>query len=104
MVSLLRPLTRRIEEAAPGFAELVEAREVLTPLDLERRYGVREGCLYHVEPALDQMLYMRPVPRWAQHRTPIDGLYLCGSGTHGGGGLSGLAGRNAARQVLKDRR
>ena len=94
---------RRIEEHAPGFRETILARDVLSPLDLERRFGVREGCLYHVEPALDQFLYMRPIPRWARHRMPIDGLYLCGSGTHGGGGLTGLAGRNAARAILSDR-
>ncbi len=93
-------VARRIEEHAPGFTEAILAREVLTPLDLERRFGLREGGLYHAEPALDQFLYMRPMPRWARHRMPIDGLYLCGSGTHGGGGLTGLAGRNAARAIL----
>ncbi len=92
---------RRIEEYAPGFRQSIVARDVLTPLDLERRFGVAEGCLYHVEPALDQCLYMRPMPRWARHRMPIAGLYLCGSGTHGGGGLTGLAGRNAARVILE---
>ena len=91
---------RRIEEHAPGFSDRILATDVLTPLDLERRFGMTEGCLYHVEPALDQFLYMRPMPRWARHRMPIDGLYLCGAGTHGGGPLSGLAGRNAARAVL----
>ena len=90
----------RIEEHAPGFAASVLARDVLSPLDLEQRFGVGEGCLYHVEPALDQCLYMRPMPRWARYRMPIEGLYLCSSGTHGGGGLTGLAGRNAARRVL----
>ncbi len=95
---------RRIEEHAPGFTETIVAREVLTPLDLEQRFGVGEGCLYHAEPALDQFLYMRPLPGWGRHRMPIDGLYLCGSGTHGGGGLTGLAGRNAARVVLQHRR
>ena len=94
---------RRIEEYAPGFRESIIARDVLTPLDLERRFGVAEGCLYHAEPALDQCLYMRPMPRWARHRMPIDRLYLCGSGTHGGGCLTGLAGRNAARVILSDR-
>ncbi len=94
---------RRIGEHAPGFADSVLARVVSTPLDLEERFGVREGCLYHAEPALDQCLYLRPVPRWARYRMPIENLYLCGSGTHGGGGLTGLAGRNAARAVLSDR-
>lgn len=95
-------VVRRIEEHAPGFAAGIEARDVLTPRDLEERFAVGEGCLYHVEPALDQCLYMRPAPRWGRYRMPIAGLYLCGSGTHGGGGLTGLAGRNAARRVLSD--
>lgn len=100
---LAKIVERRIADFDPSFPTTVQAIRVLTPLDLERRFGLREGCLYHVEPALDQMLYMRPLPGWGQHRTTIEGLYLCGSGTHGGGGLSGLAGRNAARQMLKDR-
>ena len=93
-------VVRRIEEHAPGFSDRILATSVLTPLDLERRFGMTGGCLYHVEPALDQFLYMRPLPRWSRHRMPIDGLYLCGAGTHGGGPLSGLAGRNAARAIL----
>ena len=93
-------VVRRIAEHAPGFADAVVARDVLTPLDLERRFGVSEGCLYHAEPALDQCLYMRPMPRWGRYQMPIENLYLCGSGTHGGGGLTGLAGRNAARRIL----
>ncbi len=94
---------RRIEEHAPGFSDRILARDVLTPLDLEQRFGMTEGCLYHAEPALDQFLYMRPLPRWARHRMPTSGLYLCGSGTHGGGPLTGLAGRNAARAILAGR-
>ena len=93
---------QRIETHAPGFTDVIAAREVLTPLDLERRFGMSEGCLYHVEPALDQLLYMRPMPRWAAYRMPLDGLYLCGSGTHGGGPLNGLAGRNASRVILSE--
>ncbi len=93
---------QRIEELAPGFSDRILARDVLTPLDLERRFGMSGGCLYHAEPALDQFLYMRPMPSWSQHRMPIESLYLCGAGTHGGGPLSGLAGRNAARAILSD--
>ncbi len=93
-------VVRRIAEHAPGFSDRIVAVDVLTPLDLEQRFGMSEGCLYHAEPALDQLLYMRPIPRWSQHRMPTSGLYLCGSGTHGGGPLSGLAGRNAARAIL----
>ena len=99
--SLARLVERRIAEYDPAFPTYVESVDVLTPLDIERRFGLREGCLYHVEPALDQLLYMRPIPGWGQYRTPIAGLYLCGAGCHSGGPLTGLPGRNAARQVLK---
>ncbi len=98
-----RVVEQRIEEHAPGFAGRILARDVLTPLDLERRFGMNGGCLYHAEPALDQFLYMRPMPRWARHRMPAAGLYLCGSGSHGGGPLTGLAGRNAAQAILAER-
>ena len=92
---------RTIAEHAPGFPEAVLARRVLTPADLAERFGLTGGCLYHLEPALDQELYLRPLARWARCATPIAGLYLCGAGTHGGSGLTGLAGRNAARVVLR---
>ena len=77
-------------------------REVrsITPMDLEQTWGLTEGDVNHGQLILDQMFFMRPMPGWANHRTPIDGLYLCGSGVHGGGGISGAAGRNAARQLL----
>jgi len=80
----------------------VTGREVLAPPDLEARYGVTEGHLYHGEHTLDQILFMRPVPGWGQYRTPVPGLYLCGAGTHPGGAIAGGPGRNAARAVLKD--
>ena len=73
----------------------------LTPLDLEETYGLTEGDLNHGQLMLDQFLFMRPIPGWSNHKTPIDGLYLCGSGVHGGGGVSGASGRNAAQVVLK---
>jgi phytoene dehydrogenase-like protein len=73
----------------------------LTPLDLEQTYGLTEGDLNHGQLIMDQMFFMRPLPGWSNHRTPIDGLYLCGNGVHGGGGISGASGRNAAREVLK---
>ncbi len=95
---------RTIAEVSAGFSDVVLHRRLTTPLDLERRFGVTEGCVYHVEPALDQELYLRPMPRWADYRTPISGLYLCGSGTHGGGGLTGLPGRSAAKVVAEDLR
>ncbi len=73
----------------------------LTPLDLEQTYGLTEGDLNHGQIMLDQFFFMRPIPGCADHTTPIDGLYLCGSGVHAGGGVSGASGRNAARKVLK---
>lgn len=86
---------------APDLPGLILERQVLTPLDLERTFGLTEGNLYHGEMMLDQILFMRPVPGWAQYHTPIAGLYLCGPGAHPGGGVSGLPGRNAARQILR---
>jgi len=77
---------------------------VLSPRDLEDRYGYPEGQAEQVEPALDQLLWMRPLPELARYRTPIDGLYLCGAGMHPGGGIAGAAGYNAAREVLRDLR
>ena len=90
-----------IEEYAPNFRSLVLAREVLTPLDLERRFGITGGNIFHGEMSLDQMFVMRPVAGWARYRTPINGLYLCGSGAHPGGGVMGAPGYNAARAILK---
>jgi phytoene dehydrogenase-like protein len=90
-----------IEEYAPGFASLVEHRQVLSPLDLERRFGITGGNIFHGEMSLDQMFVMRPVAGWARYRTPIDGLYLCGSGAHPGGGVMGAPGFNCAREMLR---
>jgi len=87
---------------APNLKSSILHRQVLTPLDLEKRLGLTEGHLYHGELTLDQILFMRPVPGWAQYRTPIDGLYLCGEGTHPGGGIAGMSGHNAVREMLKD--
>ena len=92
---------RTLEEYAPGITTLVEHRQVITPLDLERTYGLTGGHILHGEPALDQLFTMRPTLGWAQYRTPIDGLYLCGSGTHPGTGLTGMSGRNAAREITR---
>jgi phytoene dehydrogenase-like protein len=90
-----------LEEHAPGFAASVLWCDVQTPADLERRFGLSGGCLYQAELALDQLLYMRPLPGWYDYETPAPGLYLCGAGTHGGGGVSGVPGRNAAHSVLE---
>ena len=92
-----------IESYAPGFKNSIVHRQVLTPLDLEQTYGLTEGHLYHAELALDQIFFMRPVPGWARYHTPIENLYLCGSGTHPGGGITGLPGYYAAREILKHR-
>jgi phytoene dehydrogenase-like protein len=73
----------------------------VTPVDLEQAWGLTEGDLNHGQLILDQIFFMRPLPGWSNHRTPIDGLHLCGSGMHGGGGISGHPGRNAARAILK---
>ena len=95
---------RAVDAAASVFPQLKPSiREVrsLTPLDLETTYGLTEGDLNHGQLILDQMFFMRPLPGWSNHKTPIDGFYLCGNGVHGGGGISGSSGRNAAREVLK---
>ncbi|HEX9208066.1 MAG TPA: NAD(P)/FAD-dependent oxidoreductase [Steroidobacteraceae bacterium] len=95
---------RAIETLArhyPAFAGSVQAVHAVTPLDLERTWGLTEGDLNHGQLILDQVLFMRPMPGWSDHRTPVDGLHLCGSGLHGGGGISGAPGRNAARRLLK---
>jgi phytoene dehydrogenase-like protein len=90
-----------IEEYAPNIRSLVEHRQVLSPLDLERRFGIAGGNIFHGEMSLDQMFSMRPVPGWASYRTPIAGLYLCGSGAHPGGGVMGAPGFNCAREMLR---
>jgi phytoene dehydrogenase-like protein len=90
-----------IEEYAPNIRQIVEHRQVLTPLDLERRFGITGGNIFHGEMSLDQMFVMRPVAGWARYRTPIQGLYLCGSGAHPGGGVMGAPGYNCAREMLR---
>ncbi len=87
---------------APDLPKLIIGRKVLTPHDLESDYGLPEGSPSHGEMTLDQFLHMRPVPGYARYRAPIDGLYLCGAGTHPGGGVTGANGYNAAREILKD--
>jgi phytoene dehydrogenase-like protein len=88
---------------APNFRSIIIDRQVLTPLDLERRFSLTGGNIFHGEMSLDQMFAMRPVPSCARYRTPIRGLYLCGSGTHPGGGVMGAPGYNAAHQILRGR-
>jgi phytoene dehydrogenase-like protein len=91
-----------IEEYAPGFKNLILHRHIVTPLDLEEEYGMTGGNIFHGEMSVDQLFFLRPVPGWAKYRTPLRGLYLCGSGTHPGGGVMGAPGFNAAREILKD--
>jgi phytoene dehydrogenase-like protein len=86
---------------APAFKNSIRDIRSITPLDLEQTWGLTEGDLNHGQLILDQALFMRPMAGWSDHRTPVDGLYLCGSGVHGGGGVSGASGRNAARVVLR---
>jgi len=90
-----------IQEYAPNFRSTVVNRQVLSPLDLERRFGITGGNIFHGEMSLDQMFVMRPVAGWARYRMPVGGLYLCGSGAHPGGGVMGAPGYNAAREILK---
>jgi len=95
-------VVRTLESVCPGLASLVVARKVVTPRDIEETYGVTGGHLCHGEHALDQLWAARPLLGWARYRTPIDGLYLCGAGTHPGGAASGASGANAAREILRD--
>ena len=92
-----------LEKYAPGIGGLVSASELLTPADLEREFRVSGGQWHHVDLTLDQFLMLRPVPGAAQYATPVDGLFLCAAGTHPGGGVSGLPGRNAARVIIQGR-
>jgi len=87
---------------APRIKELIVARQIITPLDLEQTYGLNGGHIHHGEQTLDQSFTFRPIIGWAQYRTPIKGLYLCGAGTHPGGGVTGGPGANAAREIIKD--
>ena len=87
---------------APNVPGAVIGRDVITPLDLEQRFGITEGNIFHGDIRLDQLFFMRPLPGWAHYRTPFEGLYLCGAGTHPGGGVTGAPGYNAARAILKN--
>jgi phytoene dehydrogenase-like protein len=89
-----------IAEYAPNIRQIIRHRQVLTPLDLEREFGLSEGNIFQGEMTLDQLFFLRPVPGWAQYATPIRNLWMCGSATHPGGGVMGAPGRNAARRIL----
>ncbi len=95
---------RTLETVAPGLGVRVTARQVLTPADLETEYGLTGGHPLHAEPALDSFFLWRPLLGWARYRMPVEGLYLAGSGAHPGGGVTGAPGRNAAAEIIADRR
>lgn len=91
-----------ISEYAPNLKNIILGRQVVTPLDLEREFGLTEGNIFQGELSLEQLFFLRPVPGWAQYRTPIRNLYMCGSAAHPGGGIMGAPGRLAAMEILKD--
>jgi phytoene dehydrogenase-like protein len=99
---LAQRVIKKIAEFAPNVPNVIVAMQVITPLDLERTYGLTEGNIFHGDLNLEQLFFLRPVNGWAQYRTPIDGLYICGAGAHPGGGVTGAPGHNAAKQVLRD--
>jgi phytoene dehydrogenase-like protein len=90
-----------LTQYAPNLQSLISNRQTITPLDWEQECGLTEGSIMHGQMGLDQLLVMRPVPGWSQYRTPIGNLYLCGAGTHPGGGVTGAPGYNAAQAVLQ---
>ncbi len=91
-----------LSDYAPNLKELIVSRQVITPLDLEQTYGLSGGHIHHGEMSLDQLFAFRPLIGWARYRTPIQGLYLCGAGTHPGGGVTGAPGLNASREIIKE--
>jgi phytoene dehydrogenase-like protein len=95
-------VVRTLAEHAPNLERIILHRQVLTPLDLEREWGLGEGNIFQGELSLEQLFFLRPVPGWARYRTPVRALYLCGSAAHPGGGIMGAPGRLAALEILKD--
>jgi phytoene dehydrogenase-like protein len=95
-------VVKALGEYAPDIRQLIVARQVLTPADLEQTYGLHGGNVFHGEPSIDQLFTFRPLLGFAQYRTPIERLYLCGAGTHPGGGVTGASGMNAGREIAKD--
>jgi phytoene dehydrogenase-like protein len=93
-----------VDAVAPGFKKSVIARQIHSPLDLERRFGLIGGDIFHGKMGMDQLFSARPKLGYANYRMPLDGLYLCGSGSHPGGGVTGAPGHNAAAAILADRK
>jgi phytoene dehydrogenase-like protein len=100
--ALLDRVIETLSAYAPGLKELILHQQVLSPKDFEVEYGLPEGSIYHGQMGLDQLLFMRPVPGYGRYRSPVENLYLCGAGTHPGGGVTGAPGFNAAREILTD--
>ena len=100
--ALGQTVVQTMAQYAPNLPELILTHQIITPRDLEEKYGLTGGQIFHGELALDQFFTMRPLLDWARYRTPIQNLYLCGSGTHPGAGLTGGSGANAAREILKE--
>jgi phytoene dehydrogenase-like protein len=101
---LVKTVVQTLAAYAPDLPDTIVGHQALTPADLESHHGLGGGHLLHGEPALDQLFAFRPLIGWARYRTPVDGLYLCGAGTHPGGVISGASGANASREILKDLR
>lgn len=99
--ALGQTVVQTLAQYAPNLPELILTHQIITPQDLEEKYGLTGGQIFHGDLALDQFFTMRPLLDWARYRTPIDNLYLCGSGTHPGAGLTGGSGANAAREIVK---
>jgi phytoene dehydrogenase-like protein len=100
--ALGQTVVQTLAQYAPNLPELILTHQIITPRDLEEKYGLTGGQIFHGDLALDQFFTMRPLLDWARYRTPIENLYLCGSGTHPGAGLTGGSGANAAREILKE--
>jgi len=91
-----------ISEYAPHIKDIIVGRQILTPLDLEREFGLTQGNIFQGELSLEQLFFLRPVAGWAYYRTPVDNLYMCGSATHPGGGIMGANGRIASQVILRE--
>jgi phytoene dehydrogenase-like protein len=101
---LAAQLLAQIARFVPAVGRSVIAQRLYTPADLEETFGITEGNIFHGDLRPDQLFFMRPVPGWARYASPLAGLYLCGAGTHPGGGVTGAPGHNAAHQILADLR
>ncbi|MGH2819700.1 MAG: phytoene desaturase family protein, partial [Actinomycetota bacterium] len=93
-----------LAERAPNIKDIIVHRQILTPLDIEERFGLTEGNIFQGELSLEQLFFNRPVPGWARYRSPLEGLWMCGSAAHPGGGIMGAPGRIAALELLRERR